>query len=68
MPHSHSLTHPISTDLTSSYRIVSCSIANDHALITHEKDKLQIKPSAGAKVVLNGNEIKDKKELHHNDR
>ena len=36
--------------------------------MTNEKNKVVLKPCANAKVLLNGNEIKDKKELHHNDR
>ena len=30
--------------------------------------KVTLLPLTGAKVVLNGNEIMEKKELHHNDR
>ncbi|CAD5124283.1 DgyrCDS12576 [Dimorphilus gyrociliatus] len=41
----------------------------EHAVISNSKDqKIILKPCAGAKICLNGNEIKDKKELHHNDR
>lgn len=44
-------------------------IQPQHALVENSKNnKVTIKPCPGAKILLNGNEIKDKKELHHNDR
>ena len=46
-----------------------CSIQPEHALVEYDgKKKVTLLPLPGAKVVLNGNEIKEKKELHHNDR
>ena len=44
-------------------------IQPQHALIENNKNsKVTLKPCPGAKILLNGNEIKDKKELHHHDR
>ena len=46
-----------------------CSIQPEHALVEYDgKKKVTLLPSPGSKVILNGNEIKEKKELHHNDR
>ncbi|KAI0211658.1 Kinesin-related protein 1 [Lamellibrachia satsuma] len=49
--------------------LAGLSIQPEHALVENDgKKKVTLLPLPGAKVVLNGNEIKDKKELHHNDR
>lgn len=45
------------------------SIQPQHAIVENSKNnKVMLKPCPGAKILLNGNEIKDKKELHHHDR
>ncbi|ELU00840.1 hypothetical protein CAPTEDRAFT_171489 [Capitella teleta] len=44
-------------------------IQPQHAIVENSKNnKVMLKPCPGAKILLNGNEIKDKKELHHHDR
>ncbi|KAI0212276.1 Kinesin-like protein KIF28P [Lamellibrachia satsuma] len=49
--------------------LAGLSIQPEHALVENDGNKkVTLLPLMGAKVVLNGNEIMDKKELHHNDR
>ncbi|XP_022096862.1 kinesin-like protein KIF28P [Acanthaster planci] len=44
------------------------SIQKDHATVTNKKGVCVLQPSPGAKVLLNGKDLIDKAELHHNDR
>ena len=44
------------------------SVQKDHATITNKKSVCVLKPSEGAKVLLNGKDLVGSQELHHNDR
>ena len=45
------------------------NILKQHAVVTNQDNKhIFIQPSAGAIVVVNGKEVKEKSELFHNDR
>ena len=49
--------------------IVADSIQLEHAWVENDdNNNVTLLPLPGAKVVLNGIEIKEKTELHHNDR
>lgn len=43
-------------------------IQPQHAVVENKDRKVFLTPCKGAKVTLNGNVIKEEKELHHNDR
>ncbi|XP_033639651.1 kinesin-like protein KIF28P [Asterias rubens] len=48
--------------------LTGLSVQKDHATITNKKSVCVLKPSEGAKVLLNGKDLVGSQELHHNDR
>ncbi|XP_072041898.1 kinesin-like protein KIF28P [Amphiura filiformis] len=44
------------------------TIQPEHAVVTNRKGQIVVKPCPNAKVLINGNELTDRVELHHNDR
>ncbi|CAH1788618.1 unnamed protein product [Owenia fusiformis] len=48
--------------------LAGLSIHKEHAVISNKKEKVTILPVGGAKVVLNGDEIREEKQLNHHDR
>ncbi|XP_074659378.1 kinesin-like protein KIF28 isoform X2 [Tubulanus polymorphus] len=44
------------------------NLLKEHAIVTNKKDTVTIAPCHGAKIVLNGEDLKVEKLLHHNDR
>ena len=49
-------------------KLQGLSIMDEHALIEVDKQCLHITVREGAKVTLNGDQLADKTEIHHNDR
>ena len=50
------------------YSFLPTSIQEEHAVIENKKGKVTLIPKGNSRIVLNGNEISSKKELHHHDR
>ncbi|XP_070565342.1 kinesin-like protein KIF28P isoform X2 [Ptychodera flava] len=44
------------------------SILKEHAVITNKKNVVRIRPCENAKILINGKEVTEEVELHHNDR
>ncbi|XP_038044731.1 kinesin-like protein KIF28P [Patiria miniata] len=55
-------------ETTPEIMLTGLSVQKEHATITNTKGVCVLQPCPGAKVLLNGQDLIDKAELHHNDR
>ena len=58
----------VTLEISNCHSFCTFSISEQHALIENNNGSVFITPQGRAKTFLNGNEISERKEMHHHDR